>query len=136
MTASHQGTCLCGSIEVSFNGEPKRNFICYCSDCRKGSGHLGQFISEYNSSDVIVTDKDSKLKEYVVTKTKSGFPKKKQFCGECGSTVLTLPMKHNGEVAMVRPSLLDTKFASFAPNKAIFGDARTEYTKGSESEFY
>ncbi|KAK6460359.1 Mss4-like protein [Scheffersomyces coipomensis] len=134
MTTEHKGSCLCGGIQITFTGAPKKNFICYCSDCRKGSGHLGQFISQYDSDDVKVTDKDSNLKEFVVTATKSGFPKRKQYCGGCGSTILTLPMKHNGEVAMVRPSLLDSDFSQFAPNLGIFGDVKTEYTKGCETD--
>ncbi|KAG7665111.1 uncharacterized protein J8A68_001421 [[Candida] subhashii] len=133
---SYTGSCLCGQVTFKLNGEPSRSFICYCVDCRKGSGHLGQFISQYATDKVEIKDPNHQIKEYVVEKTKSGHPKRKEFCGGCGCTIRTLPMKFNGEVSMIRQSLLDGEFVNCAPQSAIFGDEKKRYTEGTESEFY
>lgn len=136
MTLTSKGSCLCGSIQVSISGEPIKRFVCYCSDCRKGSGHLGQFIVMLDTKDIEISDSNSRLKEYTVTSTKSGFPKRKQFCCECGCTILTLPMKFKGEKAMFRPSLLDEKFSHYSPTQMVFEEAKTNYVEGIENEFY
>lgn len=131
-----KGGCQCGAIRISLKGEPVKSFICYCIDCRKGSGHLGQMLSYYDTKNVEITDSKSYLREFVVASTKSGVPKKKEFCGNCGSTIRTLPMKYNGEVSMVRPTLLDENFIMCVPKIAIFGDSKNQYVEGLQNEFF
>lgn len=133
---SYTGSCMCGEVTFKLNGEPSRSFVCYCVDCRKGSGHIGQFISQYATDKVEIEDKNGKMAEYVVEKTKSGQPKRKQFCKGCGCTIRTLPMKFNGEVSMMRQSLVDEKFVNLAPQLAIFGDEKDRYTENTKSEFF
>ncbi|KAI5960691.1 hypothetical protein KGF57_001888 [Candida theae] len=132
---SYTGSCLCGEVSLKLIGEPSRSFVCYCVDCRKGSGHLGQFISQYATDKVAVFDKNGTVAEYVVEQTKSGHPKRKQFCKRCGCTIRTLPMKFNGEVSMVRQSLVDENFAKLAPQLAMFEEEKSRYTEGAKSEY-
>ncbi|KAG5419618.1 hypothetical protein I9W82_003386 [Candida metapsilosis] len=132
---SYTGSCLCGEVSFKLIGEPSRSFVCYCIDCRKGSGHLGQFISQYATDKVEIEDKNGNIAEYIVEKTKSGHPKRKQFCKGCGSTIRTLPMKFNGEVSMFRSSLVDENFAKLAPQAALFGDEKDRFTEGVKSEY-
>lgn len=133
---SYSGSCLCGNVSFKLEGEPATSFVCYCVDCRKGSGHLGQFISKYDTSKVSIEDKNNSLKEYVVEKTKSGSPKKKEYCGECGCTIRTLPMKFNGEVSMMRQTLVDGTLGTLAPKNAIFGPEKDSFTDNVKSELY
>ncbi|CAL1192887.1 unnamed protein product [Candida parapsilosis] len=76
------------------------------------------------------------MAEYVVQKTKSGHPKKKQFCKDCGCTIRTLPMKFNGEVSMIRQSLVDENFTKLSPQLAMFGDEKSRFIEDAKSEFY
>lgn len=131
-----KGGCQCGEIKISLKGEPVKSFICYCIDCRKGSGHLGQILSYYDTKNIEITDSKSYLREFIVGNTKSGVPKKKEFCGNCGSTIRTLPMKYNGEVSVVRPTLLDENFKMCVPKIAIFGESNTEYVEGLQNDFF
>lgn len=133
---SYAGSCLCGEVSFKLIGEPSRSFVCYCIDCRKGSGHLGQFISQYATDKVEIDNKNDKIAEYVVQKTKSGHPKRKQFCKDCGCTIRTLPMKFNGDVSMIRQSLVDDNFAKLTPQLAMFGDEKSSFTEDVKSEFY
>ena len=93
---------------------------------------MGQFISQYATDKVKV---DGNIAEYIVEKTKSGHPKRKQFCKGCGSTIRTLRMKFNGEVSMSRSSLVDENFAKLAPQAAMFGDEKDKFTGGIKSEY-
>lgn len=131
-----KGSCQCGSIKFTLNGPPDRTLVCYCDDCRKGSGHLGQMTAFYKTTDVNIIDDESNLKQFVVTKTQSGHPKHKEFCSNCGSTIRTLPMKYNGEVSVVRASLLDDNFKICAPKIAIFTDTKDKYVEGIESDYF
>lgn len=131
-----KGSCQCGAIQFTLKGEPAKLFLCYCVDCRKSSGHLGQFLAQYNTSDVEIKDSQTFLKELIVENTQSGFPKMKEFCGACGSTIRTLPQKYKGEVSMIRSSLLDENFKDFMPEKAIFVNSKTNYVDGTESSIF
>ncbi|KAK6459481.1 Mss4-like protein [Scheffersomyces xylosifermentans] len=136
MTKTSTGSCLCGSIQFSVSTKPIVTMVCYCEDCRKGSGHLGQILAKYDTKDIEITDKDSTMKEYIVTKTQSGFPKKKFFCGNCGCTIHTQPTKFNGEITIIRTTLLDENFGQFVPSKGIFVDAKKSFVEGTECEYY
>jgi hypothetical protein len=136
MSTAKSGSCVCGSIQFTVQSHSDVKMICYCSDCRKGSGHLGQILGKFNTKDVQITDKNSTMKEYIISKTQSGFPKKKLFCGECGCTILTQPMKYNGEVSIVRTTLLDDGFPEFQPTKEIFADAKESFIGGTSNSYY
>ncbi|GAB5590704.1 hypothetical protein Unana1_05604 [Umbelopsis nana] len=64
----------------------------------------------YSSSSVSVNDSEKFVKVYIVPKQKtgSGVEKQKWFCGNCGCTLFTRPMKYNGEKSVVKTGILDT----------------------------
>lgn len=136
MSITRSGSCICEAVKFKIAGEPEANFVCYCLDCRKNSGHLGQLIGKYASSDIIVDDKDSNIREWIVDKTESGFPKHKVFCSRCGCTLWTKPMKFNGEKMMVRTTLLDEGFdTSLTPSKCLFGPEKEAYLGQVKSQY-
>jgi hypothetical protein len=84
---------------------------------------------------VTIIDPQLQLKTFTITKTKSGKPKDKLFCGQCGSTIGTIPMLHDGKVFNLRSSLIDSGFEIFQPNfpagfreerESFFGPSFTE----------
>lgn len=127
-----KGSCICESIKFEVSGEPEDSVHCYCKDCRKNSGALGQITSSYSSTNFEISDDESVLKEYTIKKTASGFPKKKNFCGKCGCTIFTVPMKFDGQIIVIRPTLLDDSFPVFMPTKAIFEDEKKRFTEHVE----
>ena len=38
MTASHQGACFCGTVQVEVSGDPDTMAYCHCASCRSWSG--------------------------------------------------------------------------------------------------
>lgn len=101
------GSCLCGAVSFQLIGDPESPAnVCYCTDCRKGSGSLCQITLPFRIENVKIYDPGKELREFVVTNTRSGKPKKKFFCGGCGCTIYTQP---NLEMAkyFIRPTLLD-----------------------------
>jgi len=80
----YEGSCGCGSIEYSFEGEPASSAFCYCKECQVHTGSdkwLGLWIPE---------DKFTFTKGTPVSFTRvgdSGNDVKMLFCGECGTTL-------------------------------------------------
>ncbi|KAA8915719.1 hypothetical protein TRICI_002126 [Trichomonascus ciferrii] len=134
MSNKYSGACLCESVKFSV-GDAKSKFICYCIDCRKNSGHLGQLLAKFDTEDLSIDDPTGQLKEYTITRTSSGFPKKKVFCNTCGCTIMTQPMKYEGKVSILRVTLLDNGIETFLPEKCLFQQERETYLGEVACEF-
>ncbi|KAK9452454.1 Mss4-like protein [Dipodascopsis uninucleata] len=131
----YTGSCLCGGITFALNNISENRVTCYCIDCRKGSGHLGQVLAFYLKDDITIVDEESNMKEWIVSSTQSGYPKRKLFCGKCGCTIATIPMKYNGDKIVVRTSLLDSDFEKFVPKKRIFEQVKLDFVGCAEGAF-
>ncbi|KAK9482302.1 Mss4-like protein [Lipomyces starkeyi] len=132
---TYTGSCLCGSIKFELKNVSESRMTCYCIDCRKGSGHLGQILAMYLKDDICINDEDSNMREWIVSSTQSGYPKRKLFCSKCGCTIATIPMKYNGQKIIVRTSLLDSDFEKFVPKKRIFEQVKADFVGCAESAF-
>ncbi|KAF5208487.1 putative glutathione-dependent formaldehyde-activating enzyme [Clavispora lusitaniae] len=135
MSTSYKGSCVCGAIQLELTGGPKPSIICYCKDCRKSSGNLGQILSAYDSSSMKIIDAEMQLGDYVLTNTKSGKPKHKQFCKRCGCTIQYLSENMPGKSIIVT-TLVEGGFEDFTPIHALFEDKKDEYTKNVPCPFY
>ncbi|CAN6674627.1 hypothetical protein TRVA0_058S00606 [Trichomonascus vanleenenianus] len=122
------GTCLCEQVTVSVETNPELVAVCYCSDCRKNSGYLGQVLAKYPIGDVHIEDPHNLVKKYTVTKTGSGKPKDKVFCGGCGCTIMTIPMVLEGRTVFLRSTILDD-YEKFVPKKELFSQNKSDYFK-------
>ncbi|KAI1816514.1 Mss4-like protein [Poronia punctata] len=79
-----EGSCVCGKIRYSYEGEPSVKALCHCADCRKISGSAF-------STNILVSAEGFKVlsgtpKEYHKI-ADSGKPIVSFFCGDCGSTM-------------------------------------------------
>lgn len=135
MSPIYHGSCLCRSVKITVNGEPERVYVCYCGDCRKNSGHLGQINSPYDVADVTIDDPDNVVGEYVVLQTASGKPKHKFFCLRCGCTIRTVCESLPGKT-IVRVMTLDDANGRFVPEKALFSEEKKRYTAGVTCEYF
>lgn len=114
------GACVCKAVRVTVEDQPDKVVICYCSDCRKMSGHLGQIIAIFPANKVRIEDKRQKLKPYSITNTASGKPNNINFCSDCGCTINSMPMVYDGKLNLVRTTVLDDGYERFVPTEEIF----------------
>lgn len=135
MTKTYHGSCLCGSIKITLTGPPHKVNVCYCPDCRKNSGNLGQINGWYDVENVEISDPHNVLADYVVTATGSGKPKHKNFCGKCGCTIRTICEVMPG-ATFVRVMILDDGEGEFIPTGAIFEEERARVTGGKDSKYF
>ncbi|THX57655.1 hypothetical protein D6D06_03581 [Aureobasidium pullulans] len=103
-----KGSCYCGKVSFTYEGEPLNKAICHCTDCQKISGSV-------YSTNIIVSSKNFSVqgtpKKYPA-KADSGRTVTTVFCGECGS-----PLWREGDMSeadgilVVRVGCLDDKDA-------------------------
>lgn len=102
-------SCLCGCIKITLTGIPIKCMTCHCIDCQKNAGGPYQTNAMFPTSAVNVSDPHGYAKVYTVpgSQVGSGFEKRKWFCGNCGCTLFTRPMKFKGQKTVFKTGLLD-----------------------------
>lgn len=122
-TKIYNGSCACGELHFKANGESEGAVVCYCLDCRKNSGHVGQIMGTYSTENVEIEDSGDNLGRYTFTNTASGKPKEKLFCKNCGCTILTLLEAYPGKT-FVRTTLFDDPFDGYEPVTVLFEETK------------
>jgi hypothetical protein len=74
------GSCLCGAVTYTLEGELRPSMACHCTQCRKTSGH-------YWSATQVPTDKFTVTKEAGLKWFRSSNAARRGFCAECGSSL-------------------------------------------------
>jgi hypothetical protein len=101
--ASLRGGCLCGSIRYSSEAEPVLTAICHCRNCQKQTSAA--------FSIVVAVPKGSLRIEGPTLKTfgdvgDSGQPVKRNFCGNCGSPIMSY-VEAMPELEFIKAGTLD-----------------------------
>lgn len=80
----HTGSCLCGNIRFSVEGDLEAPTACHCSQCRRQSGHY--FASTNVKREKLEISGEEKLAWF------QSSPKvRRGFCSTCGSFLLWDP---------------------------------------------
>jgi hypothetical protein len=77
------GSCLCGRVTYTIDGDPVFAALCHCSDCRKSSG-------TGHAAAIAVPDEAVKLQGETrgySSQTDSGNTATRHFCPNCGSPI-------------------------------------------------
>lgn len=80
------GSCLCGSIRYTCNAEPLLTAVCHCPHCQKQSGTSFSVIVAVPKDSLRIAGQTLKTFEDV---GESGLPVRRQFCGKCGSPIVS-----------------------------------------------
>jgi len=117
MTQPITGSCHCGKIKYSINGEKLFEFICHCKECQKlnTGGHLCGIMYAKDSLEVSGTPSQYSYPGG------SGKPVENQFCPNCGTTVFAFPQSHS-EGVVVRVNTLDNP-NDFKPQQSLFAES-------------
>ena len=83
----HSGSCLCGAVKFSVDGELQEPDACHCTQCRKQSGHY--WVSTNVKREAFTLDGADKLTWY-----QSSDKVRRGFCSVCGSFLFWDPIKH------------------------------------------
>jgi hypothetical protein len=79
------GGCLCGKVRYECQGDELMVAVCHCRNCQKQAGSAFSIIVGYPRNSVKIT---GTLSSYHDT-GESGQPVIRQFCGSCGSPIVS-----------------------------------------------
>ena len=102
----HSGGCLCGAIKYSFDDEPVMTGVCHCENCQRQSGTAFSIIVGVTKISFKIED-EKNLSEYV-DQGDNGSKVRRQFCGNCGSPIVSL-IDSAPEICMLKAGTLDDK---------------------------
>jgi hypothetical protein len=84
-TSTLEGSCFCGSVQISVSGEPAAMGYCHCESCRQWSAGPVNAFSLWPSDAVRVTRGEELIESY--NKTPRSFRK---WCRKCGGHLFTV----------------------------------------------
>ncbi|MBC7414273.1 MAG: GFA family protein [Herminiimonas sp.] len=77
---SIEGSCKCGEVRLSYEGEVGTVTVCHCADCRKLQGGAGVIAAPVASATLRWTSGQA-----LITEFESSPGKKRAFCSHCGT---------------------------------------------------
>ncbi|MCH7742702.1 MAG: GFA family protein [Proteobacteria bacterium] len=126
----HNGSCLCGKIRYSLEGDLSAFGYCHCKSCRKASGSAHAANAGAKRKNFTLEDPDQVLREY-----ESSPGKYRAFCTNCGSPIYAY-LQATSEIIRIRLGSLDTPFDKQAKAHTFVNDkAEWDVISGSLPQF-
>ena len=97
------GHCLCGSITYECDAEPIMTAICHCADCQRQSGTAFSIIVGVAREDLKI---NGELKVFETIGEDRGTPAFRNFCGDCGSPIISI-LADAEDIAWIKAGTLD-----------------------------
>ncbi|KAK7740870.1 hypothetical protein SLS62_010967 [Diatrype stigma] len=110
-----EGSCFCGNVRISYEGEPVAKAICHCSDCRKITG------TTYSTNLIVPTAGfrvTAGTPKTVAKTADTGNTVTSHFCGDCGSTLFRDGPTF-GDNTVIKVGVLDDPAALDAARPAL-----------------
>ena len=89
-TLNHTGSCFCGEVEFSLNGQPEAMGYCHCDSCRHWSAGQVNAFTLWKPESFKITKGSGHLAGFdkiAATKNETG-PSNRKWCKTCGSHVV------------------------------------------------
>lgn len=128
-----EGSCLCGGIRYSYDGELTELSLCHCRQCQKAQGSAFAAVCPIDAAKLHFVSGRELLREYRATPDKA-----RVFCGRCGSPIYSVRDSVPG-VLRLRAGTVDTpfrcrtyhKFTAFKAAWETIGDDLPQHAGGS-----
>ena len=88
MSDIKQGSCLCGAVRFTVEGDLGHSDACHCTQCRKASGHY--FASANVPRSALTVTGGEHIRWYA-----SSAKVRRGFCGRCGSPLFWDPLERD-----------------------------------------
>jgi hypothetical protein len=83
MTATHRGTCFCGSVAIEVSGTPEAMGYCHCASCRSWSAGPVNAFTLWKPEAVKITQGAQFIGRFQKTERSD-----RQFCTRCGGHLM------------------------------------------------
>jgi hypothetical protein len=117
-----RGSCLCGQVKYSARAEPVLVAVCHCKHCQKQAGSAFTVVVGIPKSAVSI---QGQLKTFNDTGD-SGQPVRRNFCPECGSTIISETAGMPDIIFIKAGSLDDTSWLD--PKIHVYCDSAQRWT--------
>ncbi len=118
---TYKGQCLCGAIKYEVDKIESQMGHCHCSMCRKFHGAAFATLGEAKTENFHWLQGKELLKTYTA---QNGT--KRQFCEECGSSMIFIPSNDTGELIEFSLGTLDSDI-ELKPDAHIFIDSKANW---------
>lgn len=123
------GSCLCGAVSYSAEGDPAAVALCHCDDCQKTSGAAFSVNVIVMTSDFTLDGEDA-LKTFETIGEETQQPRQRKFCATCGSPVVTYLAEMDGMVIIKAGTLDDRSW--LAPEMEVWCESKQPWVDGTE----
>ena len=117
MTA-RTASCNCGALTATVSGEPFRNSICHCLNCKRRTGSAFAWTAHWPASQV-ETSGDAAI---AVRSSDEGFWCRERFCPVCSVTVWYEIERRPGAISIPVGAFADPDFP--APTVEVYEERR------------
>jgi len=117
-----EGGCYCGSLRYAVEGDPLFKGLCYCRECQHVSGGGANVVMGMPESGFSWTKGQPKA----FTRSDLENAGTREFCGECGTHILTRAPGMPGAV-MLKVGTLDDPDVYGMPQMAIYTAEKKPY---------
>ena len=125
MSQLHSGSCLCGAVRYTVDGEFERFYLCHCEYCRKdtGSAHGANLFS--SSARLHWQSGGDQVRTYNLPSTRHT----RSFCPRCGSALPT--QLGEGRMLVVPAGSLDSAL-NLRPDAHLFVASKAAWDQDLE----
>ena len=99
-----EGSCLCGGVRYTYDGELTELSLCHCRQCQKAQGSAFAAVCPVDAAKLHFVSGRELLREYRATPDKA-----RVFCSRCGSPIYSA-RDSAPEVLRLRAGSVDTPF--------------------------
>jgi hypothetical protein len=130
---THEATCCCGQLSLTYTGEILKTSLCHCFQCQKRTGSV---FGVQTRIDRDKTQFRGNSKTYERTGDEGIDPIKFHFCPDCGSTVFYEAAWLKDSVAVPIGAFADPTLPS--PIMQIYGERKHHWVTlpSSTQEFF
>jgi hypothetical protein len=113
-----EARCGCGALTVAAVGEPARNSICHCLDCKRRTGAAFSWNATFAEEQVTIAGESA---SYSRT-SDEGFWGRHHFCPTCGTHMFYAIERRPGMISIPVGAFADPDFP--APTVEVYGERR------------
>lgn len=123
------GQCMCGAIKYTSEAEPILVGVCHCTDCRRQSGTAFSINVGVPRDELVITGTP---KVFETMGTDRGAPAQRNFCGDCGSPIISI-LADADDIAFIKGGTLDDP-TWLEPELELWEESRLPWVDRIESE--
>ena len=118
---TRRASCSCGSLIAEARGEPQRNSICHCLNCKRRTGSAFAWNATYAEGQVEVRGDHASF----TRSSEDGFWVRHHFCPTCGTRVFYAIERRPGMISIPVGAFSDPDFPS--PAVEVYGERRCSW---------